>query len=201
MTAPGTLLPAMSLVSIASGEPVDLRAAKGPQALVTLHSVTCRDCRRYVRERLARGAREIAEWGGRLTIVVPDVRANAATFAETTTDALEIVLDPEGAFGSKCPSWPTPARDTISRLRKRSWSGSAFSRSSAPSAKARKGNGERLSYRGRDQAARRQRNATAAVASITAPDEGIASQRRDSFAAPVLPSPGARKPAHIQNTE
>jgi hypothetical protein len=100
MTAPGTLLPAMSLVSIASGEPVDLRAAKGPQALVTLHSVTCRDCRRYVRERLARGAREIAEWGGRLTIVVPDVRANAATFAETTTDALEIVLDPEGAFDS-----------------------------------------------------------------------------------------------------
>ena len=99
MTAPGTLLPAMSLVSIDTGAPVDLRARKGPQALVTMHSVKCRDCRRYVRERLARGAREVLEWGGRLTIVVPDVRANAATFAETTTDALEIVLDPDGAFG------------------------------------------------------------------------------------------------------
>lgn len=98
MTAPGSLLPAMSLVSIATGAPIDLRARQGPQALVTMHSVKCGECRRYVRERLARGARKIREWGGRLTIVVPDGRANAATFAETTTDALEVVLDPEGAF-------------------------------------------------------------------------------------------------------
>jgi hypothetical protein len=53
-----------------------------------------------VRERLARGAREIQEWGGRLTIVVPGGRADAATFAETTTDMLEVVVDPERAFGA-----------------------------------------------------------------------------------------------------
>jgi hypothetical protein len=32
--------------------------------------------------------------------VVPDGRANAATFAETTTDALEVLVDAESAFGS-----------------------------------------------------------------------------------------------------
>jgi hypothetical protein len=98
--APGTVLPAMTLVSVATGRAVDLRAVRGPRALVAMHSVKCRDCRRYVRERLAPGAREIMEWGGRLAVVVPDGRANAATFAETTTDALEVLVDAESAFGS-----------------------------------------------------------------------------------------------------
>ena len=33
-------------------------------------------------------------------MVVPDGRANAAGFAETTTDALEVLVDTEGVFGS-----------------------------------------------------------------------------------------------------
>lgn len=98
--APGTLIRASDLVSVATAVPVDLRAGKGPRALVAIHSITCPECRRYVRERVASAAREIAEWGGRLTVVVPDGRANAATFAETTTDALEIVRAEKDAFGS-----------------------------------------------------------------------------------------------------
>ena len=37
-----------------------------------------------------------------------------------------------------------------------------------------------------------------AVARTNAPEEGMASHLSDSFAAPVLQSAGARKPAHIQ---
>ena len=42
---------------------------------------------------------------------------------------------------------------------------------------------------------------TAIVARTKAPDEGIASHLSDSFAAPVLPRPGAREPAHIHKME
>ncbi len=95
---PGSLLPAMRLVSGATGAPVDLRAARGPRAVVAMHSVGCRECRRYVREALAPAARDLAEWGGRLNVVVPGRPGTAATFAETTTDALEVLADVEGAF-------------------------------------------------------------------------------------------------------
>ena len=46
--------------------------------------------------------------------------------------------------------------------------------------------------------ARSRSNMTAAVASTKRPEDGMASHLRDSFAAPVLPRPGARNPAHIQ---
>lgn len=46
--------------------------------------------------------------------------------------------------------------------------------------------------------ARSRSSMTAAVASTKRPEEGMASHLRDSFAAPVLPRPGARNPAHIQ---
>ena len=45
------------------------------------------------------------------------------------------------------------------------------------------------------------RISTAIVERTKAPDEGMANHLSDSFAAPVLPSPGARKPAHIQKME
>jgi hypothetical protein len=97
---PGALVPTMTLVSTATGAEVDLRSARGPQVVVAMHSVTCRACRRYVREEVASAARGMGEWGGRVIVVVPDGVANAAVFAETTTDALEIVTDPEGAFAA-----------------------------------------------------------------------------------------------------
>ena len=53
----------------------------------------------------------------------------------------------------------------------------------------------------RDTQAAMSMTSTATVARTKAPDEGMASHLSDSFAAPVLPSPGARKPAHIQKME
>lgn len=97
---PRALVPGMTLVSTATGAEIDLRTARGPQVVVAMHSVTCRACRRYVREEVAGAARRIGEWGGRVIVVVPDGVATAAGFAETTTDALEVVTDPEGAFAA-----------------------------------------------------------------------------------------------------
>ena len=96
--AKGDLLPPMRLVSAATREPVELRRGTGPQVLVLMHSVTCGACRRYVREELAPVARAIAEWGGRLSVVVAGPLANAATFAETTTDALEVLMDADATL-------------------------------------------------------------------------------------------------------
>ncbi|HEU5049980.1 MAG TPA: hypothetical protein VFU00_06620 [Gemmatimonadales bacterium] len=96
--ATGDRLPPVHLVSADTGGVVDLRASRGPRALVAMHSIACRACREYVREELAPGARAIAEWGGRLTVVVPGGIANAAGFAETTTGALEVLADPGRAF-------------------------------------------------------------------------------------------------------
>jgi hypothetical protein len=99
-SGPGGLLPALDLVSVTTGAAVDLRAARGPRALVAMHSVACADCRAYVRERLAPVAPALLEWGGRLAVVVPDGRANAAGFAETTSAALEILVAAGRAFPS-----------------------------------------------------------------------------------------------------
>lgn len=96
--AAGELIPPMTLVSTATGKAVNLRATRGPRALIVMHSVSCRACRGYVREQLAAGARAISEWGGRLTVVVPGPLGVAADFAETTTDALEVLADSEAAF-------------------------------------------------------------------------------------------------------
>jgi hypothetical protein len=95
---PGALLPAMNLVAVTTGGVVDLRVARGPRALVAMHSVECSACRAYVRERLAPVAPDLLEWGGRLAVVVPNGMANAASFAETTSDALEILVDVESAL-------------------------------------------------------------------------------------------------------
>lgn len=100
MIVPRMLLPAMNLVSTATGAVVNLRAGPGPQALVVMHSVACDACRRYVREHLAAGAQRIADWGGRLSVVVPGRLGNATDFAETTTDALQVLVDAEETFAS-----------------------------------------------------------------------------------------------------
>jgi len=98
---PGSLLPAVRLVSVAKGDSVDLHAVREPRAVVAMHSVGCAACRDYVREQVARVARDIAEWGGRLCVLVPGRRGDAATFAETTTDALEVLVDADGAFAHR----------------------------------------------------------------------------------------------------
>ena len=99
--APGALLPAMRLVSAATGAAVDLHAVRGPRAVVAMHSVGCAACRDYVREQVAHVARDIAEWGGRVCVVVPGRRGDASDFAETTTDALEVLVDADGAFAQR----------------------------------------------------------------------------------------------------
>lgn len=78
---------------------VDLRWGRGPRVLVAMHSAACNDCRRYVRADLASDADRLAEWGGRLVVVVPGQLESAADLAETTPDA-QVLGDPEGKLAS-----------------------------------------------------------------------------------------------------
>jgi hypothetical protein len=73
----GVLLSGMSLPSWPTGVMVNLRSGHGPRTLVTLHSATCPGCRRYVHVDLASGLDRLAEWGGRLAVVVPGQVAGA----------------------------------------------------------------------------------------------------------------------------
>jgi Zn-dependent alcohol dehydrogenase len=79
---------------------VDLRSGHGPRALVTLHSADCPECRRYVRVDLASGPDRLAEWGGRLAVVVPGQVESANELAKITRRAMQVLGDPEGELAS-----------------------------------------------------------------------------------------------------
>jgi hypothetical protein len=97
---PGVLLSGMSLPSWPTGAMVDLRSGHGPRALVTLHSADCPACQHYVRVDLASAPDRLAEWGGRLAVVVPDQARSAKELAETTLEAMQVLGDPEGKLAS-----------------------------------------------------------------------------------------------------
>ncbi len=98
--APGVLLSGVSLPSWPDGALINLRSGHGPRALVTLHSSACPECRRYVHEDLASGADGIAEWGGRLAIVVPGQVESAEELAKIRVDGMQFLTDPQGRFAS-----------------------------------------------------------------------------------------------------
>jgi hypothetical protein len=97
---PGVLLSGVSLSSWPNGGPINLGSGHGPRALVTLHSSTCAACRHYVRGDLASSADRIAEWGGRLAIVVPGQVESAKEFAKTPVDGMQFLTDPQGRVAS-----------------------------------------------------------------------------------------------------
>jgi hypothetical protein len=97
---PGVLLSGMSLPSWPTGAMVNLRSGHGPRALVTLHSADCSGCQHYVRVDLASAADRMAEWGGRLAVVVPGQVGGANELAQTTLEAMQVLGDPEGKLAS-----------------------------------------------------------------------------------------------------
>jgi hypothetical protein len=98
--APGVLLSGVSLPAWPDGAVINLRSGHGPRALVTLHSSACPECQHYVREDLASGADRIAEWGGRLAIVVPGQVESANQLAEPPVDGMHFFTDPQRRVAS-----------------------------------------------------------------------------------------------------
>lgn len=74
---PGVLLSGMSLLSWPTGAMESLRSGRGPRVLVTLHSAGCLECRRYIQTQLAPASEQLAQWGGRLAVVLPFFVADA----------------------------------------------------------------------------------------------------------------------------
>jgi hypothetical protein len=97
---PGAMLQGVSLPSWPTGAMVNIRSGHGPRVLVTLHSAVCPACWRYVHVDLASDAEGLAEWGGRLAVVVPGPVENANALAKITIDAIPVLLDLEGRLAS-----------------------------------------------------------------------------------------------------
>lgn len=97
--APGALLPSVDLPSVPGGEPVALRGGRGPRVLVVVHSTGCAACEEYVRG-LAASTDALAEWGGRLMVVVPGPVEQAAELQEMASAACQVLADPEGRLSA-----------------------------------------------------------------------------------------------------
>ena len=120
-----------------------------------------------------------------VTLEVIDASSDAARFA---AECACCAGAPRGATASNLPPtiWRNGPSRTVSSSR---WiSDGHRGRSNVPTENRR-------------SIAITRRTATAHVEATTIPDDGIASHASDSFAAPVLPSPGARAPAQTQKTE
>jgi hypothetical protein len=96
----GALLSGVSLPSCPAGAMINLRSGRGPRALVTLHSAACPECRRYVNGDFASVADWIAEWGGRLAVVVPGRLENANELAKTPVAGIQLLADPEAELAT-----------------------------------------------------------------------------------------------------
>jgi hypothetical protein len=79
---------------------VDIRSGHGPRTLVTLHSAACAECWRYVNVDLTFATDRIAEWGGRLAVVVPGQVESASELGMTPVDGMEFLADPEGKLAT-----------------------------------------------------------------------------------------------------
>jgi hypothetical protein len=96
----GALLSGVSLPSCPSGVMTNLRSGRGPRAFVTIHSAACPECRRYIYADFASVADRIAEWGGRLAVVVPGRVERASELAKTPVDGMEFLADPDGKLAT-----------------------------------------------------------------------------------------------------
>jgi hypothetical protein len=78
---------------------VNLGSGHGPRALVTLHSASCPECQHYVGD-LVSGLDRLAEWGGRLAVVVPGQVGKAHELAKISVDAMQVLGDSEGKLAT-----------------------------------------------------------------------------------------------------
>ena len=90
----GAMLPSASLRAAPDGRETDLRAGSGARVVVIVHSADCARCRNFVQS-LASISDEIADWGGRILVLVPGDLGAAARFAESAAD-VEVLADSEG---------------------------------------------------------------------------------------------------------
>lgn len=94
--AQGERLPDLRLAAAPDGAPVPLVAPGGRQVpvIVAVDGAECADCLAYLR-RLAEAAAEIAEWDGRVLVVVPGDADEAARLAESVHPPFPVLADPE----------------------------------------------------------------------------------------------------------
>jgi hypothetical protein len=98
MRTGGSLSSAL-LLSAESGEPVNLRSGRGSRVLVAVHSIRCKECIAYLQDVL-RNVGEIAEWGGRLTAVMPGPVKDAARLSAVIGHKCECLADPGRSIAS-----------------------------------------------------------------------------------------------------
>jgi hypothetical protein len=67
---------------------------------VALHSAGCLECRRYLDTELARAPEQLAEWGGRLAVVVPGKADDARELAGISPEGIQLLGDPEKRLAS-----------------------------------------------------------------------------------------------------
>lgn len=92
---PGVLLSGVSLPSWPTGAMESLRSGRGPRVLVALHSAACLECRRYIQTELAPASEQLAQWGGRLAVVLPGFPDDARELAGLIPGAIQLLGDPD----------------------------------------------------------------------------------------------------------
>jgi peroxiredoxin len=90
----GTLLPSVSLASAPDGELVELRGGRGPRVLILVHAGTCHGCQDFLRQ-IAVVATRVAEWGGRLSLVLPDAAEDDGAWLREAPPGTRVLSDPE----------------------------------------------------------------------------------------------------------
>jgi hypothetical protein len=83
-----------TLVDATTGSAVPLRSGRGPRAIFVAHSSDCAGCRAYIAQ-LAEHQPAIAEWGGRVSVVVCEVASHAALLYGSAPADIQVLADPD----------------------------------------------------------------------------------------------------------
>lgn len=81
-----------ALPSAPDGRLTDVRAGHGPRVFLAMHSARCVACRDYLRSLAANS--DLAEWGGRLTIVLRDSMDDATDLYDLLGGHAAVLTDP-----------------------------------------------------------------------------------------------------------
>jgi len=92
-------LPELELASVPGGAPTPLRPpGRVSPVIVLVHGAGCEGCRAYLRQ-LAAASDDVADWDGRVIVVVPASPDSAAIGVDARTFAL--LADPERALAAR----------------------------------------------------------------------------------------------------
>jgi len=89
-----------TLVDATTGAAVPLRSGRGPRAIFVAHSSDCAGCRAYIAQ-LAEHQPAIAEWGGRVSVVVYEPTSHAALLHDCATADNQVLADPDREFDTE----------------------------------------------------------------------------------------------------